>query len=231
MSITLRKENSGATMDLRADTKMHTARFAGLFAQPSLGRPVYDHLLLKTDGCVVAPTLGSIVPGWLLVIPRVRAINFSRFAEISAINPHELIQDVLHRLGVSNSRAIWFEHGPPEIGSLLGCGVDQAHLHIIIDPPFGLDAFEAQAREVSELEWAREPVASVYSTIKTGGSYLVAGSGGRAIIAEDVDRVGSQFFRRVVADLVAKPDCWNYKTHPFIENVRETLRTFGSTHV
>jgi hypothetical protein len=27
--------------------------------------------------------------------------------------------------------------------------------------------------------------------------------------------------------LIQQPDAWNYRTHPYIDNVRETIRTFG----
>lgn len=49
----------------------------------------------------------------------------------------------------------------------------------------------------------------------------------QAVVAQNVESVGSQFFRRVIAELIHQPNAWDYRTHPHLDNVRETIRTFG----
>src|SRR5215831_5245275 len=132
--------------ELVAETRS-ALRFATLLAEGPCLRPVYDEILMEANDCVVSPTLGSILPNWLLLVPRVAAVNFARFSATSGVQPSELIRSVLKRWRITEDRAIWFEHGASEVGSTLGCGIDQAHLHLIIDAPFSFDLF---AYEVSK---------------------------------------------------------------------------------
>lgn len=188
----------------------------------------HDQVLLETRGCTVAPTLGSIIPNWLLVVPRAAALSFREWHAGSHRDPVCLIDDVLSELGVEPERAIWFEHGASAAGSIVGCGVDHAHLHILIDAPFHFDIFAAEAIDSAPINWRWTSRTEAYASIPTAGSYLVAGSLDDAVHAEDVEIVGSQFFRRVIARLVRRPDQWNYKTHPHLENVRRTLSAFAN---
>lgn len=203
-------------------------RFRALLCGDSRVRAAYDHLLLQTHECVVGPTLGSIVPNWLLVVPRRPAVNFREWHTSSCIDPVRLIGEVLDELGTSRQRAIWFEHGPCAEGSIVGCGVDHAHIHILIDAPFSFDELAAAATESARLAWRRSRASEAYGSMPADASYLVAGSLSEAVLAEKVESAGSQFFRRIVAQLVGKPNEWNYRTHAHLENVRETLSTFTS---
>jgi hypothetical protein len=177
---------------------------------------------------VVSPTLGSILPYWLLVVPRAPSVNFVQWRAEVCIEPHQLVQEILAERGIDSDRAIWFEHGPKEHSSAVACGVDHAHLHIIIDAPFSFDAFIAAARGSTEVVWRERCIGHAYSSIREATSYLLAASADRVVVAEDVECVGSQFFRRVVAGLVGQSDAWNYRTHPHIENVWKTIGALGS---
>lgn len=185
-----------------------------------------DHVLFEANGCVVAPTLGSIVPNWLLIVPRRHAVNFRDWQAAGSIDPAGLVDEVLAALGVDPRRTIWFEHGPAGADTVVGCGVDHAHLHVLINVPFSFDAFAAASMTCSPVYWYPCPAAEAYAGLTASGSYLLAGSNGNAMAAEHVEVVGSQFFRRIVADLVGRPDQWNYKTHAHIENIRRTISEF-----
>jgi len=134
---------------------------------------------------------------------------------------------MLKRWGVSEDRAIWFEHGASEPGSALGCGVDHAHLHLIIDGPFSFDQFASEVSKARGLKWERRQASTVHHAVKGCESYLVAASAEQAVLAQDVEQAGSQFFRRVIAKLADQPEAWNYRTHPHLENVRESIKNFA----
>jgi len=187
----------------------------------------HDHVLLETHGCLVAPTLGSIIPNWLLVVPRRLAVSFRDWQTNADIGPIQLVSDVLGKLDVTPRRAIWFEHGPATEGSVVGCGVDYAHLHILIDAPFTSDELAAASMERGDVLWREASAFDAYASLSHTRSYLVVGSLRDVLIAEGVENVGSQFFRRVIADIVGRPEQWNYRTHAHMENVRETVSTFG----
>jgi ATP adenylyltransferase len=202
-------------------------RFEAALSRSGSPRPPYDEVLLEVSGCVITPTLGSIVPNWLLVIPSIPALNFAEWRSNTGMEPDQLVADVLEKCGVSGDRAIWFEHGASNRGSAIGCGIDHAHLHIIIDAPFSFDDFAIAAQRSSRVSWKEQAAFGVYTSILTVTSYLVAASTTRALVAEEVDTAGSQFFRRVIANLVGRPHTWDYKAHPHIMNVQKTLCAFG----
>ena len=216
------------TIDSHAAIGDNVSRFATVFSSNPCARMPYDQVLFEIDGCVIAPTLGSILPYWLLVIPKAPFLNFSRWRSETSIDPRKLVSDVLVKSTVNGDRAFWFEHGPSVRGSSLACGVDHAHLHIIIDAPFSFDDFASAAMNASSIIWRDQPASEAHESIRDGASYLFAASMTRAIIAENVDCVGSQFFRRVIANLVGKPLAWNYKTHPHVGNSQKTVKAFGN---
>ena len=212
--------------DPRAATEY--GRFAMLLSSDSCSRLPYDEVLLDLGECVVAPTLGSILPYWLLVVPRAPSLNFSQWRARTNVEPHRLVAATLEAYGIHECRAIWFEHGAAELGSALACGADHAHLHIIVDAPFSFDAFITAAAHASHVSWQTKSVERAYSSVDPDRSYLLAVSASQVLVAERVESVGSQFFRRVIAKLVGQPDAWNYRTHPNIENVQKTLEAFGT---
>ena len=199
-------------------------RFAALLS--GRGDTAYDRPLLKTKDWIVAPTLGAIVPGWLLIIPRRAATSCREWTAKSGLAPLAAVGDVAAHLGLAMNEIIWFEHGPATAGTLVGCGLDYAHLHMIIRPQFDFAAFAAMARATAELEWRDSEACDAYTQVGTG-SYFIAGSGDSAMIATEVETAGSQFFRRVAASLIEDGESWDYRSHPHCENIQGTIEMFS----
>jgi ATP adenylyltransferase len=214
------RERVISTQALEQSSQM---RFRELLCGRENERAAYDQVLLETHECIVAPTLGSIIPNWLLVVPRRPVVSFRKWQAATRINPVWLVGEILAELEIEAERTIWFEHGPSAEGSPVGCGIDHAHLHVLVGAPFTFDQFVTSAAEDTRVNWLRSPSWEAYDSISAGSSYLVGGSPNEAVLAEDVECVGSQFFRRVVARLAGKPHQWNYKTHAHLDNVRRTV--------
>lgn len=214
-------------METHPDAGQSLGRFTSLLSEGVCPKPIYDKILFETEGCVVTPTLGSIVPNWLLVVPRKPMVNFAEWLRSNSGQPCDLISAVARRYDISDDRVIWFEHGPSEAGSQVGCGVDQAHLHMIVDAPFSFDEFVSRAIKASQFAWESSDAHETYGLLDAGQSYLMAGSGRRALSAKNAEHVGSQFFRRVVADLMLSPGSWDYRKHAHIWNVQQTVDRFG----
>jgi ATP adenylyltransferase len=203
-----------------------TDRFSSLLSIEPGSRASYDEVLFEVDECVVAPTLGSIVPNWLLIVPRKPFPNLVRWAEGTNADVCTLMSHVLARAGVSSERALWFEHGAAAHGLSLACGVDHAHLHLIVDPPFSFEQFTSNARKAAPICWQLSTKFNP-KNVPYDASYLFAASWNCTALALQVECVGSQFFRRVVADLVGQPTAWDYRGYPFVENVWKTINAFG----
>lgn len=185
-----------------------------------------DQSLLDRPSWAVAPSIGAIVPGWLLIIPRRSVLNFRDWTSRGFAEPSAVIDDLLRHLGLRHDEIIWFEHGPNAQDTVVGCGLDHAHIHVLIRPSFDFECFEDAIRKRASLDWRAADTGVDYSLLAGAGSYLIAGSGTRVIAAADVEAVGSQFLRRVVASLVGKTDGWDYKRSPHLSNVEATVTTF-----
>lgn len=190
-----------------------------------------DQPLIDLPEWVVAPTVGSIVPGWLLIIPRLQVLNFRDGGVAGGPSSQEVIGHLLKHIGLRCDEVIWFEHGPSALGTIVGCGLDHAHVHVLIRPSFSFDAFEAAVKQGAPLHWRSSEVEVDYSLLSRQGSYLIAGSGSRSIAAEGVEAAGSQFFRRAVASLVGASDQWNYKRDQHLHNVAATVEAFRALEV
>lgn len=188
----------------------------------------FDKILYANDGFVVAPTVGSIVPNWLLIIPTSWDLNFRRAMLTTGVDPIALIDHLASHLGLNESEFFWFEHGPKERDSVVGCGLDHAHIHFIFKPTIEFPEFVKKAKRRSGKRWKLVSAQKAYDEFEPTESYLIAGHAGKAIYTTDVEDTGSQFFRKIIAEADGAYDEWNYKLRPFENNVKETIGAFES---
>ena len=201
-------------------------RFTALLNDSVADRAEYDQPLYYGEGWIVAPTLGAVIPNWLIILPRDYSLSFRHWHLRYHRNPTMLAGMLCDHLGLIAEDVIWFEHGPAHKGSTIGCGADYAHIHLILKPEFSFQTFLDQAMSMSSLEWQSEQPDDIYSSLPNEQSYLVAGSGRAAAWASNVESAGSQFFRRVVSSLSKQPDQWDYKRFSHEKNITQTIETF-----
>lgn len=211
------------------DTIQHSAsmgsRFDSLLAQDPVDRPLWNTVVAQTVDYLVVPTLGSIVPHWHLVIPRDPSINFHE--HLTAKHTKDIrgvIAPIVEAL--SPKQLLWFEHGPRFVGSVVGCGTDYAHLHVVLDAPFSFSEFQNAAGEFLR-SWTEHDTERVYGEIDPGAEYYAFGDLGSAFVSQAGGRPTSQLFRKVIANLIGKPDQWDYRLFPHDECVRSTIRRWG----
>src|ERR1700678_2335133 len=102
-------------------------------------------VVAETELLVAVPSVGPLVPGWLLVIPKQHALSFGA---VDASNLSALMADI-QRIAMGwrdlFGPLAWFEHGPAEARSSAGCGIDHAHMHLV---PTGHFDLLREAREL-----------------------------------------------------------------------------------
>lgn len=202
----------------------NSSRFAAVLANSEHPKSVYDRTLLELDDFVVVPTMGSIVPRWLLMIPKVHSLNLAAVARKGQLNPVEKIAEVVRAFGFDVADAVWFEHGAARRGSETGCGVDHAHIHIILSPPFNPRDLRATFESDSGVDWAHTEPLCAYDQISGFQDYYVFSDGQEAVVNNSGRLLGSQYFRKQIARFVGCPDSWDYKLHTFLDNVDATVR-------
>lgn len=182
----------------------------------------WDRILFETDDFVVVPTVGALVPGWILVVPKVSAICFGA---IDTVRRKRLLDVKNYCASVVEERfgeAAVFEHGPATVGGPVGCTVDYAHLHILPAPCDLIDSIAMVS--TSTTDWLSvDNIEATERYYRNGVPYLfVEQPVGKAMIA-DAREMPSQLFRRVVAKSVGRPCEFDWRDFPIEENVQATL--------
>ena len=201
-------------------------RFAWVTAGHRAGPDrIFDCDLGNAEHAAVVPTVGAIIPEWLLVVPRVEALSA---AELPVRSRHDVLRvahQVAGRVREVAGASVVFEHGAGRAGSLGGCGVDQAHLHVV---GLGGDFVQSVLGGGSaSLTWTPADPQDPWSAIPKGADYLLIMQDGRAWTALTQDPV-SQFMRRRIASFVGFPGEWDYRRYPHADNAERTKSIFQS---
>lgn len=184
-----------------------------------------SRILLTTDSWVVMPTIGPLKSGHLLIVsinhkPSVGHCNISGIKELDHVLEH--IDSIFEK--VYGKNALVFEHGPIQSRSKKSCCVDHAHVHAIPH-----DAY--YKKYLSKYYSVKESVCmyDLTKSIERGNPYLYYnGSENESYIVES-ETIPSQFFRRVIASDIAKPDLWDWRLYPRWELVDRTIQELECT--
>jgi ATP adenylyltransferase len=188
---------------------------------------VFDEPLIADAEGVALPSLGSIVPGWTLLVPRHTSPNIAALGRYGRDALKRLREEVLVRLSASFEGVIYeFEHGPAMIGSILGCGVDQAHLHLV---PLSFDLVDAAHSISGKLiefsgeksdPWELVPSAKNYFLIRNSSS-------GDGVIVFP-SRLESQAIRKIIATRMRLDSNWDYRLAAGLKQAALTRLAFNS---
>lgn len=173
---------------------------------------------------MVVPTVGAIVPGWLLVVPRKHFLCVGAMGDALRREMRELSETAAEALRVSFGPVTFFEHGPTEPATSVGCGVDHAHLHVVAS---NVDLLGG-ARQIAQqpLSWSR--VAGMQLTadyFRRRLPYLYVELPNGEVWLGTHSKIESQLFRKVIAAASGRADVFDWKCHSFEENVHQTVHT------
>ena len=186
-------------------------------------RGPWDQSLAESRSFLVIPSLGALVEGWLLIVPKSHCVSF-------AAVPIQLMDelDALKRAVCESLRdefgEVWtFEHGPAAEKRTCGCGVDHAHLHAV---PLAFDLIKrAKPFLPAEVDFQPGTLTDCRAAASRGLDYLYAEKWGSALgsIACS-EEIGSQVFRRAVASHQHMVEQYNWREHQHLETVEKTIR-------
>lgn len=208
----------------RSDLRISSSKFAWLTTPGLRGRPAYDVVVASNNHFVAVPSLGSLVPEWILLIPR-RAMP-----TLSIMNTEErealalLRAELSARLSVNGQTVHAFEHGGA-VGSLVSCGVDQAHLHLV---PLSFDLLHAAGRH--DFGWRTSvSIPDLTETETDGREYLFVERSGVSLIGFP-ETPTSQWFRQLIAQECGVRE-WDYKRNPNLEQLEATVAKLRAPRV
>ncbi len=177
--------------------------------------------LINLGSLVALPSLGALVSGWLLLVPKQHAISLGALQDSELTNLNRLKNEIAWRLQRRYGSVCAFEHGPSRDNCLVGCGVDHAHLHLV---PLSFDLCLAAAPFLPPgVVWSQGSFADCQSAHQKGHDYLYLEQPiGCGRIATH-PAFGSQLFRRAIAARLGMPHKFNWREYPALSNVLATI--------
>jgi hypothetical protein len=160
-----------------------------------------------------------------LAIPRKPLLSISRLSTDERVAFLRSCEAVAGSLSRFNPGVHYFEHGPSARKSVVGCGVDQAHLHIV-PTPLKLLEFVLADRSVG---WTEVDSSDPWATIRPETEYYLIATSTAAYVGSPT-KPESQYFRKQLAALSGIPNRWNYRKWPHYEHIERTVDCFAIEH-
>ena len=184
----------------------------------------YDKLLFEQANFLSVASLGSLVPGWLLLLPTEHRPNMTDLYIDTSFSAWRI--DVAKKLRKAMRTPVqMFEHGATHQNSITGCGVNHAHLHLLALEPDKMINY--LSNDHGSTSWEEVRLSEVKSFVDCQEYLLYAANAEkvnptcRVLILQHPE---SQYFRRVIADLVGLSNQYDYRSFPFVHNVLTTQR-------
>lgn len=187
----------------------HTCKFCSVFR---LAESPCDQPVLHTPNFVVAPTIGALVPGWMLIVSKDHYISAGALATSLLGELREIIDAVTTAMRREGKIPAVFEHGPICENTSIGCGVDHCHIHVV---PLDFELFSEAATLSTEVGMTWEAAADLTATKtyhRAGRAYLYMEQNGLQRIGTS-QNLPSQFFRRVIASRQGRPHEFDWRAH------------------
>ncbi len=193
---------------------------------PNVHRDEWDTPLFESPNFISVPSLGSLVQGWLLLVPKRHVLSMGTLPDSMHHELNEFKAILCAALTECYGAAVAFEHGPSAENSAAGCGVDHAHLHIV---PTTIDlAMKVTPYLPAGVKWTPAGLRECQEAHRRGLDYLYFEKPNeRGWIATD-RALGSQLFRRAIAAELGIPEQYSWREHPQLPNTMETIKVLRS---
>lgn len=191
----------------------------------ALPSQIWNKPVLESQHFVVLPSLGSLVPGWVLVIPKqhylcIGALPQQLLSEFQRVK-EETVELIVSQFG----QACVFEHGPSSAGLKVGCSVDHAHLHVV---PFSGDlARLAVSFMPDDAAWGPADVQTCIEAFNAGQNYLYFEQPVGAGFISVHPAFGSQIFRKAIALQLSKPLEFDWRQYPNHSAIQATVQALA----
>lgn len=202
-------------------SKHSSCRFCELASATTNDVRAHDLPWMVSDSYRAIASIGALVPGWSLIVPRDHTLNMA--GEFGSRACLEFISEAANRLASEFGDVVVFEHGCTSEISATGCGTGHAHLHLV---PLVFDLVDEAVQFDPAMEWVNCKITDVRERSQ-GCEYLFVANQFRGTDTSGklcrLSEGRSQFFRRVVARALGSEDQYNYREYSQMANVMETI--------
>lgn len=182
-----------------------------------------DQPFANSDKFVAIASIGALVEGWSLIVPRSHQLSMRNIYGKSEFV--RFINDIIPRLLNRYGPLIAFEHGSNKKGSITACGTDHAHLHLV---PYKKSLLSEMQK--SYLQWNCCHSSEIFK--KTGNSEYLFYAEIESEKAWDnpigylhvLETPVSQFFRNIIAAQNGNAETADYRQFPYLETAKQTRK-------
>ena len=196
------------------------------FTADSSARQVWDRPFFESRNFFAIPSLGALVEGWVLLVPR-KHVVCSGALEPSLLPEFAEVKERLSNLLRERYGTISiFEHGPSVAGHDVGCTVDHAHLHFV---PLSFDLGEAAQHFLpSGTTWKPATHADCRRAYREGTDYLYLESPLKSPRIVESNELGSQVLRRAIAQRVGRAAEFDWRKFRQLDTVAATVTALSA---
>ncbi len=190
---------------------MHNA-FTSLYGSTS------DRALTDTASFRVLPSIGQIVEGHVLIVPKVHYCSLADMPKDRIQELDRVHNEVISAIRSTYGTCVSFEHGVRKVGSG-GCGIDHAHMHVI---PVVVDRVLAVLRSTFP-EIALKSFQEIGTLVPSNSSYLFFESSLQEKYVFPVEYIPSQYMRRLIAEEIGE-DNWDWRKARYESRLISTVQ-------
>ena len=174
-----------------------------------------NRIIYESKNFVVFPALGQIVEGYLLIIPKQHYISIVQIPDNLYFELEQVQEKVKNLLTKNYSEPIFFEHGPLSENEKAGCCIDHAHLHCV---PVSVSILEEITKH---FEYQK---IDNFSQLPTHLPYLYLEENNKKYSFPIKTILPHQYLRQILAVKTNNPEKWDWRTHPELEKVQNTIQ-------
>ncbi|MBI4676194.1 MAG: HIT domain-containing protein [Elusimicrobia bacterium] len=189
-----------------------------LFAAMFQGHP-RERIVRETDNFVVLPTIGQIVEGYLLVLPKAHCLSLGHIPKENYRELEMLKDETVAVLSRVYCRPILFEHGAVSATRKGGACVTHAHLHVV---PADVDLLPRIDHRMPRRSLGG--LSELKVQVERGIPYLFYETRGGDRFVFDACRLPSQYLRRLLAIEVGAEYKWDWKAHSGLQELTSVLQ-------
>ena len=196
-------------------------------------RNLWDTPIFESRNFVAIPTVGALVEGWLLVVPKTPTLSFARLSMPLFSELEIFLNDVVPVIQSVYGPVCVFEHGPSCAASAVGCGVDYAHLHLV---PTECDLVAGAKKIAPQIQWrGADSIKDICQSAKNDSGYWFVqqtyGIDECYIGTCPHENLVSQLFRKVIANHIGRPNDFDWKQHSGEVEIAATVEKLANATV
>lgn len=180
-----------------------------------------SRIRLESENFYVYPSVGALVVGHLLVVPKKHYTALSLASENELAELSEIVADIKvlqEQMFGHIAHIFMFEHGILDIEKTMMNCVDHAHLHVL---PFSIDVVNLPFSKYSKLK-----LIDLAGHKIDEPDYIFYGMLDCSFLSLDKDK-HPQYLRKVLHEKLSLSGHWNWRTDPGIENIKAWLGCFS----